>query len=121
MAADLKVNKEADYHLLKSNLKPHANATTRAWELAVWSGQSEIRSKWILPDVSLTCVSQENKPSGNEILKLKYTFSQYIIFADLLIEALFRPGHKVNPEHKFKYIFLLAYAVCVHETWQEVS
>ncbi|KAK7114702.1 negative elongation factor D-like [Littorina saxatilis] len=37
------------------------------------------------------------------------------VFLDLLIETLFKPGSHVNPDHKHKYIHLLAYAVSVHE------
>ncbi|XP_076058281.1 negative elongation factor complex member TH1 [Oratosquilla oratoria] len=37
-------------------------------------------------------------------------------FLELIIDALFKPGSKVNPEHKNKYIYLLAYAASVHET-----
>jgi len=36
-------------------------------------------------------------------------------FLDLLIDALFKPGSKVNPEHKSKYFFLLAYTASVYE------
>ncbi|KAL1130963.1 hypothetical protein AAG570_012204 [Ranatra chinensis] len=36
-------------------------------------------------------------------------------FLELLIDALFRPGMKLNPEHKPKYIYLLAYAASVSE------
>ena len=36
-------------------------------------------------------------------------------FLELLIDALFKPGSKVNPEHKPKYIFLLAYTASVYE------
>jgi len=35
----------------------------------------------------------------------------------LLIEALFRPGSKLNQEHKSKYMFLLAYASSVCDTY----
>ncbi|CAL4099727.1 unnamed protein product, partial [Meganyctiphanes norvegica] len=35
---------------------------------------------------------------------------------ELLIDTLFKPGSKVNPEHKNKYIFLLAYSAAVYET-----
>ncbi len=38
-------------------------------------------------------------------------------FLELLVEALFKPGSRVNPEHKSKYIYLLAYASSVSETW----
>lgn len=37
-------------------------------------------------------------------------------FLDLLVDSLFKPGVKLNPEHKPKYSFLLAYAASVHET-----
>ncbi|KXJ05783.1 Negative elongation factor C/D, partial [Exaiptasia diaphana] len=40
-------------------------------------------------------------------------------FLDLLIDALFKPTQQINREHKFKYIYLLAFASCVHEMWQE--
>jgi len=36
-------------------------------------------------------------------------------FLELLIDALFKPGSKVNPEHKTKYFYLLAYAASVYE------
>ncbi|CAD5115408.1 DgyrCDS4385 [Dimorphilus gyrociliatus] len=39
----------------------------------------------------------------------------------LFMESLFKPGAKVNPEHKGKYIFLLAYASTVAEVWRRVS
>ena len=42
------------------------------------------------------------------------------VFADLLIETLFKPGSHVNPDHKHKYTHLLAYAVSVHETFKKV-
>ncbi|XP_042865780.1 negative elongation factor D-like [Penaeus japonicus] len=35
---------------------------------------------------------------------------------ELLIDALFKPGSKVNQEHKGKYIYLLAYSASVYET-----
>ncbi|KAL7634199.1 UNVERIFIED_CONTAM: hypothetical protein RMT77_015528 [Armadillidium vulgare] len=34
---------------------------------------------------------------------------------ELLIDALFKPGSKVNPEHKGKYIYLLAYSASIYE------
>jgi len=36
--------------------------------------------------------------------------------AELLVDALFKPGVKINPEHKSKYIYLLAYAASICET-----
>ncbi|PSN38077.1 Negative elongation factor D [Blattella germanica] len=37
-------------------------------------------------------------------------------FLELLVDSLFKPGVKVNPEHKPKYIYLLAYAASVCES-----
>ncbi|XP_014242480.1 negative elongation factor D [Cimex lectularius] len=37
-------------------------------------------------------------------------------FLELVVDALFRPGMKLNPEHKPKYVYLLAYATSVSET-----
>ncbi|CAG0882404.1 unnamed protein product [Darwinula stevensoni] len=36
-------------------------------------------------------------------------------FMELLVDSLFKPGSKINPEHKSKYIHLLAYAASVSE------
>lgn len=36
-------------------------------------------------------------------------------FLELLVDALFKPGIKLNPDHKPKYIYLLAYAASVYE------
>jgi len=38
-------------------------------------------------------------------------------FLELLIDALFKPNSRVNQEHKSKYIYLLAYASSVCDTW----
>lgn len=40
----------------------------------------------------------------------------FVYFTELLVDALFKPGVKINPEHKSKYIYLLAYAASVCET-----
>lgn len=37
-------------------------------------------------------------------------------FLDLLVDSLFKSGVKINPEHKSKYIHLLAYAASVCES-----
>lgn len=41
------------------------------------------------------------------------------IFPELLIDSLFKPGVKLNPDHKPKYIHLLAYAASVSEVQQK--
>ena len=38
-------------------------------------------------------------------------------FLELLIDALFKPGFKLNQDHKSKYIYLLAYASSVCDNW----
>ena len=38
-------------------------------------------------------------------------------FLELLIDALFKKGSKINQEHKSKYIYLLAYASSVCDNW----
>lgn len=40
-------------------------------------------------------------------------------FLDLLLSALFKPSAKLNPEHKPKYIYLLAYAASVYEMYKK--
>lgn len=40
-------------------------------------------------------------------------------FLDLLVDALFKVGVKINPEHKSKYIYLLAYAASVCEVFSK--
>lgn len=37
-------------------------------------------------------------------------------FLELLVDALFKAGVKINQDHKSKYIYLLAYASSVSET-----
>lgn len=46
-----------------------------------------------------------------------YSYNKILYcFTELLVDALFKPGVKINPEHKSKYIYLLAYAASVCET-----
>ena len=41
--------------------------------------------------------------------------------SDLCIDALFKPSARINQEHKAKYVFLLASASCVVETYKKVT
>lgn len=41
------------------------------------------------------------------------------IFVELLLDSLFKPGVKLNPEHKSKYNYLLAYAASVAEVYKK--
>lgn len=43
-------------------------------------------------------------------------YIQKITLSELLVDSLFKSGVKLNPEHKPKYIYLLAYAASVCET-----
>ncbi|KAK4004875.1 negative elongation factor D [Daphnia magna] len=40
-------------------------------------------------------------------------------FMELLLDSLFKPGVKLNPEHKSKYNYLLAYAASVAEVYKK--
>uniref|UniRef100_A0A674CU79 Negative elongation factor complex member C/D n=1 Tax=Salmo trutta TaxID=8032 RepID=A0A674CU79_SALTR len=40
-------------------------------------------------------------------------------FLDLFMQSLFKPGSKINQDHKHKYIHILAYAASVVETWKK--
>ncbi|XP_069035610.1 negative elongation factor C/D isoform X1 [Lepisosteus oculatus] len=40
-------------------------------------------------------------------------------FLDLFMQSLFKPGAKINQDHKHKYIQILAYAASVVETWKK--
>lgn len=40
-------------------------------------------------------------------------------FLDLFMQSLFKPGARINPDHKHKYIHLLAYAASVVEIWKK--
>lgn len=40
-------------------------------------------------------------------------------FVELLLDSLFKPGVKLNPEHKSKYNYLLAYAASVAEVYKK--
>lgn len=49
--------------------------------------------------------------------KLTLVVSEFCFkFSELLVDALFKPGVKLNPEHKPKYVYLLAYAASVCES-----
>ena len=48
------------------------------------------------------------------------TFYALYYFSDMLIATLFKPGTKINPEHRPKYVHTLAYASCVSEIYKKV-
>ena len=45
-----------------------------------------------------------------------FSLSLSLSLSELLVQALFKPGSTVNPDHKEKYLYLLAYATSVYES-----
>ena len=43
----------------------------------------------------------------------------FFFLPELLLDSLFKPGVKLNPEHKSKYNHLLAYAASVAEVYKK--
>lgn len=43
------------------------------------------------------------------------------LFLDLILDSLFKPGSRINPEHRPKYIYLLSYAVSIVEQMKKGS
>lgn len=41
--------------------------------------------------------------------------------SDMFISTLFKPGIKINPDHRPKYVHILAYASCVSEVYKKVT
>ncbi len=37
------------------------------------------------------------------------------VLIELLVQSLFKPGASINPDHKEKYLYILAYAVSVYD------
>lgn len=55
---------------------------------------------------------------------LFHSFSSQIrvpAFLDLFMQSLFKPGAKINQDHKHKFIHILAYAASVVEMWKKVT
>ncbi|CAK8695731.1 negative elongation factor D-like [Clavelina lepadiformis] len=47
---------------------------------------------------------------------------RYPLFLELFVDCLFTTsGAKINPDHKHKYIYLLAYAASITETWHRAE
>ncbi|XP_067904166.1 negative elongation factor C/D isoform X2 [Heterodontus francisci] len=56
---------------------------------------------------------------GTGHLPLTHPWIRVPAFLDLFMQSLFKPGSKINPEHKHKYIYILAYAASVVESWKK--
>jgi len=46
---------------------------------------------------------------------MSHTLSRTPAHTELLVQAFFRPGSAINPDHKDKYLHIFAYAVSVHQ------
>lgn len=67
-----------------------------------------------------TSITDEQPVNIRLNLSLQFLFFQDNFFSDLLTSALFTPEASISADHKPKYIYLLAYAASVYETWDEV-
>ncbi|KAJ7332097.1 hypothetical protein JRQ81_014277 [Phrynocephalus forsythii] len=69
-------------------------------------------------------VHQHGSSSCRTEANFCYGFSLQIrvpAFLDLFMLSLFKPGSKINQDHKHKYIHILAYAASVVETWKKTK
>lgn len=57
---------------------------------------------------------QSNDPPPVELIRTP-------LFLTILVDTMFKPSVRINPEHKAKYIFILSYSSCVVETWKKGS
>lgn len=55
-----------------------------------------------------------------EVISSSAFTPQYTMFVDLFLDVLFKPGVKINPEYRSKYLHILAYACTVAETYKKV-
>lgn len=77
----------------------------------IYSALSSMLSKNYLNPADMTILYREyQSPEAPQV-----AFIRIPQFLDLILDSLFKPGSRVNPEHRPKYIYLLAYAVSVVE------
>lgn len=77
----------------------------------IHSALSSMLSKNYLNPADITTLYREYQSSDPPQVSL----IRIPLFLDLILDSLFKPGSKINPEHRPKYIYLLAYAVSVVE------
>lgn len=77
----------------------------------IHSALSSMLSKNYLNPADMTTLYKEYQTSDPPQVSL----IRIPLFIDLIIDSLFKPGSRINPEHRPKYIYLLSYAVSVVE------
>lgn len=77
----------------------------------IHSALSSMLSKNYLNPADMTTLYKEYQSSDPPSVSL----TRIPLFIDLILDALFKPGSRINPEHRPKYIYLLSYAVSVVE------
>lgn len=77
----------------------------------VHSALSSMLSKNYLNPADITTLYKEYQSSDPPPVSL----IRIPLFLDLILDSLFKPGSRINPEHRPKYIYLLSYAVSVVE------
>lgn len=77
----------------------------------IHSALSSMLSKNYLNPADMTTLNREYQSSESPSV----SFIRIPLFIELMLDSLFKPGSRVNPEHRPKYIYLLSYAVSVVE------
>lgn len=77
----------------------------------IHSALSSMLSKNYLNPADMTTLNREYQSSEPPSV----SFIRIPLFIELMLDSLFKPGSRVNPEHRPKYIYLLSYAVSVVE------
>lgn len=83
----------------------------------IHSALSSMLSKNSLNPADMTTLYKEYQSSDPP----QVAFIRIPQFLDLILDSLFKPGSRVNPEHRPKYIYLLSYAVSVVEQLKKGS
>lgn len=83
----------------------------------IHSALSSMLSKNYLNPADMTTLFKEYQSSDPP----QVSFIRVPQFVDLILDALFRPASRINPEHRPKYIYLLSYAVSVVEQFKKGS
>lgn len=83
----------------------------------IHSALSSMLSKNYLNPADMTTLFKEYQSSDPP----QVSFIRVPQFVDLILDALFKPGSRINPEHRPKYIYLISYAVSVVEQFKKAN
>lgn len=83
----------------------------------VFSALSSMLSKNYLNPADMTTLYKEYQNSDPPPVSL----IRIPLFLDLILDSLFKPNSRINPEHRPKYIYLLSYAVSIVEQTKKGS